>query len=211
VHLTPTEIISFGSLALTCFVAYVTTKNKVAIYLLVAIGLLTLVVSFFPQAERPSTTQKQSATAPGGSINQNQAGRDLTVNNGISEAAMSALLRDKSIAANKDLSQKYPYGYILLGAVNGKVIYEPNSRQFQVRADWENWQLSVDNGVANLFISTIEIVDRLGGVREIQHHQVVCPYREGQSAGTGLAAAKGIGIYFEVVDTSKQIFLIGFK
>jgi len=148
---------------LTCFVAYVTTKNKVAIYLLVAIGLLTLVVSFFPQAEPPSTTLKQSATAPGGSINQNQAGRDLTVNNGISEAAMSALLRDKSIAANKDLSQKYPYGYILLGAVNGKVIYEPNSRQFQVRADWENWQLSIDNGVANLFISTMEIVDRLGG------------------------------------------------
>jgi hypothetical protein len=163
VHLTPTEIISFGSLVLTCFVAYVTTKNKVAIYLLVAIGLLTLVVSFFPQAEPPSTTLKQSATAPGGSINQNQAGRDLTVNNGISEAAMSALLRDKSIAANKDLSQKYPYGYILLGAVNGKVIYEPNSRQFQVRADWENWQLSIDNGGANLFISTMEIVDRLGG------------------------------------------------
>ena len=65
-----------------------------------------------------------------------QAAPNSAVIIGISEKEMRELLRDKSIAANRELSDKYPLGYVLLGAVNGKIIFEPNFKDITIEAHW---------------------------------------------------------------------------
>lgn len=65
-----------------------------------------------------------------------QAAPNSTVTIRISEKEMRELLRDKSIAANRELSDKYPLGYDLLGAVNGKIISELNIKDITKEAHW---------------------------------------------------------------------------
>ena len=165
----------------------------------------------------PATPQniQQSAIASGSSTI-NQAGRDVVINSGISDQTMKELLRDKSNAANMELIQKYPYGYVLLGIANGKIIYEPNLRRFRVEADWENWRISINpiEHRLRLFMSRISIVNDRGNRSFYANEIVEVPYGEkpeGESFDTMHGADRGVGIYFEIIDLEKWIFLIGFK
>jgi len=162
-----------------------------------------------------SPTVQQSAVASGDSTI-NQAGRDVVINQGVSEQTMRELLRDKSITANSDLVRKYPLGYALLGVADGKIIYEPNFRRFRVEADWENWKIGINTVQhrVRLFMSRVHITNDRGDTQTYVNEVVEINYSdtpEGQSFDAMHAADRGVGIYFEIVDLEKWIFLIGFK
>jgi hypothetical protein len=168
----------------------------------------------------PANVQ-QSAVASGGSTI-NQAGRDVIINMGISEGTMKNLLRDKAIAANQELSQKYPFGYLLFGVANGEVVFQPDpatglrfnpnntalitidSVQRRATVTFPFFEFTFPNN------STVSWVDVAYAFDYVENEPSL--FNIGfKMQETAPAISPEISPYIEVLDASKVIFLLGFK
>ena len=61
---------------------------------------------------------------------------------GTSNATYSKTFELNGVTNEKELASEFPYGYIILGLQQGKVIHALHSQNIQVAADWDNAVLS---------------------------------------------------------------------
>ena len=158
-----------------------------------------------------------SASTTGGNSPLYQSAGGITVNNGISEATLLALLRDKSIAANLELSHKYPLGYVLVGVGNGKVVYLPETNGCcSITADWDNAEFSIDRALhlvnfrfPKLEISTTNAIAHGIGFGPMSGSLGIS-YLENQPTAFQIGNDT-VRIYAVLLDAERNIFVIGFK
>src|SRR5437879_2526298 len=64
------------------------------------------------------------------------------------------------VSFDPELTNKYPFGFILFGAANdGKIIYESNLKSVEVLVDWHNFKIEINptNHLASIFIGRMVI------------------------------------------------------
>src|SRR5256886_4456572 len=143
----------------------------------------------------------QSATASGSGV-VNQAGRDLTINQGISEATVLAILKQTALSASAELASAYPGGYLLLGIANGRIIYEPKTDTFIMTAS-----ASIDR-TNNLLTVAIKYLKIQGPINvQLTNVTETFPFIENRARASSFSSR----VYYEMLDTSKNIFVIGLK
>ena len=130
---------------------------------------------------------------------------------------MFALLKDKTIAANRELSERYPLGYALIGATNGKIIYVPNLKDIKIKTDWDRNTLTLDKttGEVNLLFEDLEVSMGNGppsvnynlGLRfeYVENKPMQMPF------GFSLNRTTSVAMFCEVLDANKGVFVIGFR
>jgi len=187
-------------------------KKWVKTLLLVVFGVALVVIFLLPNdntgTHQNATTSgtnspaiNQSATASGSGV-VNQAGRDLTINQGISEATLLAILRQKALSARDELASAYPGGYLLLGIANGRIIYEPKTNTFTMTAS-----ASIDrtNNLVTVFIQQLKIKGEIDV--QLTNCTETFPFIENRARASSFSTR----VYYEMLDTSKNIFVIGLK
>ena len=212
-HLPLQGLAALGAFILGCFVYMKVKKKWVKTLLLVVLGVALVVIFLLPD-DNTGTHQKattsgsnslainQSATASGSGV-VNQAGRDLTIiNQGVSEATVLAILKQKDISASGALASSYPGGYLLLGIANGRIIYEPNTNSFTMVAS------ASINRTNNFLIVDIEYL-KIQGLINLEEVNITesFPFIENRARASLLSPR----VYYEVLDVSKNIFIIGVK
>ena len=133
-------------------------------------------------------------------------------------AALKELLRLKADENNDALLSKYRYGYILVrNVVKGtqKVLVRESRLQstFRVEADWDNASIAIDQqaqratvSIPNLHFVTDNLNMRVGTASDS------FPFMEGHPVQTGLMRlGNGPNMFYEILDTKNEIFVIGFK
>src|SRR5205085_10503449 len=64
---------------------------------------------------------------------------------------MQALINNALASSNRELEQKYPFGYVLFGMVaNGPIVYAPKLKEFRLEVDWENLKIRITNNIAGI-------------------------------------------------------------
>jgi hypothetical protein len=141
-----------------------------------------------------------------------QAVGTQVINNGISEATMLAMLRDKSIAANEELSSKYPHGYVLFGLANGRIVYEPINKDFQIKGDWGSASLVIDEigKTVSIAFGHFEIVRPAANSANIFNNcTFTFPYAQNQPMR--IPINRNPNLICEVLDMERGMFLIGLQ
>jgi hypothetical protein len=180
-----------------------------------------------PSASRATATSTTGPNSPAASVSNvgsgatvtvTQVSGNQTVNNGISEATMLELLRDKSIASNRELSEKYPYGYVLVGVVNGKLIYQSFFNQVEILTDWNENTLQIDTTthLVILYFHYLKIGGPGGGGQVLSDVRLVFSYAENGVGGVypfafQLPSGHIVRIAAETLDAAKGVFVAGFK
>jgi hypothetical protein len=209
-HIQVSDVVSFGSLLLSVL-AYVKAKKKIVFWLLIVVFIGALCVSIFSRSESSSPQITQSATASGSSTI-NQAGHDIVINQGVPEATVREILKEKLVSEHSELSGKYSAGYVIFGIANGAIVQQPYVKQFRISADWENWRIVIRNEATprvDLIVSKLQI----DGWR-FEDNVVSVLYTDGAAVAMGwVYEAKGAQLYpyLEVIDTNQKIFAIGFS
>lgn len=127
------------------------------------------------------------------------------------------MLRDKSIAANTELSQKYSLGYVLFGVANGKVIFQTNAPSGLQFSPKNNMLISIDSEhkKAELTILFFPATTKENYTFQWDQIRMLFNYVENQPMRFQLASytvnGRKIFPYVEVLDEAKAIFVLGFK
>jgi hypothetical protein len=139
------------------------------------------------------------------------------INNGISGEAMLAMLRDRSVAANVEWSQKYPKGYVLLGVADGSVSYLPNGTTMQYHADWSKTTFTFNHQQGTVLVTFPEmhLVSSPNKTNlSVSRCSLEVPYEENRpirNQGFSFGGTFRADMYFEIIDKTRNIFLVGFK
>jgi hypothetical protein len=208
-NIKPSDVISLGALALAAYLEYVKTKNKAVIYLLVIVGLTALGASIFSRSKPKDEHVNQTATASGRSTNY-QAGRDIVINQGVSEAIVRGLLNQKLISEHTALGSRYPAGYVIFGISNGAIVYLKRLRDVQIATDWnENFQITIDQSKNEVQIIILKLVYSKRGQPDLQFDRIVEYIRLVEN--NPISSHVIPDTYYEVLDASNKIFVMGFK
>ena len=180
-----------------------------------------LAVALWPSEEQSKTVNTTGPNSPaanvsgvgsGATVTVTQVSGNQTVNKGISEAMMLALLRDKSIAMNRELVEKYPYGYVLFGLSNGQLVYQTQPTDWQIKGDWPNTSLALDlqHNMATLLFKRLEIVnDKTFSAQIFEDFSMSFPLRLNEPMDAHLMFHPKL--FCEVIDLEKGVFLVGLK
>jgi hypothetical protein len=216
-HIKVSDIIAFGALVLTAL-TYMNVGRKPVVWLLLIVGFVALAASILSRTKHEKTagTTMQSATASGNSTI-NQAGRDVIINEGVSEATVRKILSAKAISANKELAKKYPLGCVLMGITEGKVIFESDSSVFQF--DPENKvTIAINDAKKQAAIDFVlfKITTIKGkAVLQIDACRMRISYVENVPRRLMIAFTLPDGIkaypFVEVLDEANKVFVLGFK
>jgi hypothetical protein len=153
-----------------------------------------------------------SGIGSGATVTVTQVSGNQTVNNGVSEATMLALLRDKSVAANRELSEHYPYGYVLVGAANGKIVYFPNLKDVPIQTDWNRNSIALDpiQKTVHLEIEYLQV-----GTTSFRGFGFQWHYIQNQPTPLRIYFHRTpeilVAMYCEVLDETTGVFVLGFK
>lgn len=139
-----------------------------------------------------------------------QAGkRHPTVNKGISEEKVREQLKRKLSQAHTNYISKYPDGYLLLGVVDGRLVCEPRLVNIEVGVDWSRASFQLDEETQRAGVRLLPLVyDHKITLRHFHFNWVLTSFRfvEGEIQNGSFE-----GMFYEVIDTSKPLLLIGFK
>lgn len=209
------------------FIAYMKYKKAWAKWLfgIVCFGSIGY-IAFFNQQEEAGSTQSatttgsnspatiQSATASGSST-VIQAAPSSTVNNvqnGVSDSTLQQVLNLKDVELSERILAKYPHGCVILGLEGGKVIYDSRQKDIQMTSDWENCQISIDetNRICSISFPDQITIKSDHGTLIMNVGQFNIPYVENKPVSMGIECSDSV-LNCEVLDSSKGIFLIGFR
>jgi hypothetical protein len=218
VQFKPSDFIAWAGVILGGLIAMKKPKKLIGWFLIVASTGYLLLAIFTSDSEK-TDSHNQIATTSGSNNTVIQAAPNSTVNLGISETEMRELLRNKSIAANREFSDKYPCGYVIFGAVNGKIIYEPNFSTLKIpNSDLENAKLTINpNHTASILFPKLEAYETdgtlSGGYYGVNFAFPLVP-NQASPTGAGFISKNyqtQIALYCEMIDLEKGIYLLGFK
>jgi hypothetical protein len=176
--------------------------------------LIFLTVRFWPPDQPPPsasvvpatpTGPQQSAVASVGStINQ-------TINQGPSLDDIRKAIREELSNNMAEFAARYPHGYVIFGMAPGKIIYETQLRDIQIETDWRSFKAAVDapNHMLRIWVPNIRITDPTNPRNFGAYWSNVedLPFVERQPVASLIVA----GMYYEMLDLSKGIILVGFK
>ncbi len=151
-----------------------------------------------------------AATTSGSNSPAYAAGRDVNVQNGVSDSTVQQLLNLKAVELSERMLSEYPHGCLLLGLENGKVIFDSRLKDIQMDADWDNATITINGGNVKLIIPKLAIVS--GGIHlstEIAESNF--PFVEHKPVRTSWFNFYGLSLYCEVLDKDRDIFIIGCK
>jgi hypothetical protein len=177
-------------------------------------GLVSLSIRDRDSAKSSSPTVQQSATASGGSTI-TQVGGDLTVNQGgLSEEdrnMIRGLVKQKSFDEMADLTRRYRYGYLIFGlSPDGKpVTYQGELLNVRIDVNWSDLRVSlIDSGSRmQIFVPAITVQFQQGSVDRYWNNVETQPFVENEP----IPSLTVPGMFYEVLNVEKRIFLIGFK
>lgn len=231
----PSDVISFGSLVLAGVLAYMQTKNKSVIWILVIVGLAALCASILSRSKPKGGSVKQSAgpssvqqsASASGNATINQVGGNQTVNIITSEEQMQKLLKKTEEQRYDDeLKSKYDMGCILLGVLgNGKITYDFDTAHDLVFDPKNDVQimLSLDDSESKvlgftLYLNYFHFTAKRGPEDGFTLHDMSFEmnYKEGTPnvlpwIRFNLIDGTSFKPYIEVLDPLNHIFVIGFK
>jgi hypothetical protein len=156
-----------------------------------------------------SPVQNVSAVLSGtGTINQ-------TVNIGPTKEDLKEILVQRAITANRELTSRYTNGFGLLGVADGKIVYEPRTRNFSITADWDHATLEIIKGnFARLYLPGFGFQSAHGNAGSNNTLRIECRFKEGAPSGPFDFAPWDPSlprIYLEVLDKKEKIFVLGFR
>ncbi len=113
------------------------------------------------------------------------------------------------ISEHEELAAKYPAGYVILGIANGAIVEEAKLTDVQIRGDWNGFRVTIDESNQTVMLYVSELLYSGRGMRfGLRRNIERFPLRENALVRAGGMAAE---IYYEVLDTLKPVFVIGFK
>lgn len=165
-----------------------------------------------PRAEaqtqpKPTPAIQQSIGSVSGGSTVNQAGGNITINQGITEETLKRLLDQRSVADRDQLTAKYPKGYVLLGAADGKIVFNSNQAPANVRIDWTSTELSLDKNKGTITLNIPDIETPMGNIRGCSISHI--PFAA--LANMNLVAIGNDRLRVEVLDPAKGIVVVGLK
>jgi hypothetical protein len=177
--------------------------------ILIVIGYL--VTKFFEKGKTPNVSQ--IVTSPVGPTY--QAGGDLTINQrGLSDEdrkMVHDLVKKKSLDGMAEFAGRYRHGYLIFGLSpdGSPVTYQGELREvIRMEVDWSDLRVKpTDSGRMLISLPTILIQFKAGGSREYYKNLEEAPFVENEPIASRVVQ----GMFYEVLDVEKRIFLIGFK
>jgi hypothetical protein len=167
---------------------------------------------------QPTPVVQQSMGNVSGGSTVNQAGGNITINQGVSEETLQAAIRDKGLAMHRELSAKYPAGYVILGMANGKIIKDIKLTKLSIETDWDQWEISLTgppfpaagNGEAiTVIIPAMRVVHL--GTRAVTNFQNVADVISRPRVGRSYQSSYVPGMSYEMLDRDNGVFALGFK
>lgn len=158
----------------------------------------------------PPASVQQSAVVSGGSTNV-QAGRDVTVNQGPSVEDVRKLLKDEMVNRATDFANKYPHGYVIFGATpGGPLIWETKLRNIKIDTKWDSLRFRVNMADKTIQVNVPSMVISFPDGREPSRswNNVENLWYEDNKP---IASVSEPGMYYELLDFDRHIFLVGFK
>src|SRR5205823_7667924 len=116
----------------------------------------------------------------------------------------------KSIEGMVEFGKTYQHGYLIFGlSPNGlPVTYQGELQDIRIEVDWSNLRVEpTASGRMLISMPTILIQFPNGRSREFYNNLENMPFVENEPIPSVLVP----GMYYEVVDAEKRVFLIGFK
>jgi hypothetical protein len=228
------EVVALASFILG-FATYMKLKKHWLTWFFGAVCATTLAIILFRPPEPTSTgtpTQtstttgnnspaiNMTATASGTSSTVNQIGQQqVNINPGVPKDIVERIIREKEIRSHKELTAKYPEGYVLLGVADGQIVYQPRLKDFKVEADWEHATLGIKDNVLELSIPSFGFEVFANG-HTGRGNRISATIRLPANASASLIENKAISLpafpglpkmYFDILDLADKIFLIGFR
>ena len=165
------------------------------------------------QAGDNSTIVQAGDNSP---ITVNSAPHDVATKQDITDLRkdLEKMLNAKAIESNESLAKKYRFGFILFGVADGHFIYVPKLKSIQVNADWDNASLRLDRQrkIAQVVIPDLRVVYR-GLDLKTKIATDSFPLVENLPTRSHIVSfgPDSPNIFYEVLDSMKEIFVIGFK
>lgn len=138
---------------------------------------------------------------------------------------LAELMREKNIDEKDRLLLKYPYGYVLMGAIKGVVIYdvELNAADPRITADWKKTILKINSDSTSFDIKIpnlkwiVEDKDNNNSVNinigQFNHPKVIIP-AIGKEVQVMNLVYDNVNVYFELLENVQKPnfqFVLGFK
>ena len=159
----------------------------------------------------PPPVVSQSAAASGGStINQAGGSQTIIINNyGVSRETVREQIREiiTPASALSDLSARYPAGFVIFGISNGHIVREVKG--VEVEGDWDGFKVELDTATNKMAFDIPYLNVSIKGhpYRKLVRVEERGAFLEKQPVPSWAVP----GMYYEVLDMEKKIFLIGFK
>jgi hypothetical protein len=216
-QLNPSDFIAWAAFVLGGLIAMKKPKKVIGWFLIIASGgyLLFAILSSGNES-KPATSSSVTATVSGSGSTAQAAGHDI--NNGIPTSALQQVLNLKDVELSERMLSDYPHGCIILGLENGKVIYESRLKDIVVNADWNSVIIAKDTTKKTIGITIPNFSYRHltpGGLTATGMTLInTIPFAENEPVKDNTIDFSSWGLpsmYYEVLDASKGILLIGFK
>ncbi|SRR6266446_4471605 len=159
----------------------------------------------------PAPAVNQSAVASGGSTI-NQAGANQTINiynYGVSRETVRGQIREiiTPVSVLNDLSIRYPAGFVIFGISNGHIVRE--IKGVEVEGDWDGFKVELDTATNKM---AFDIPYLNVSIKGHPYREIVRVIERGLFLEKQPVPSWAVpGMYYEVLDMEKKIFLIGFK
>jgi hypothetical protein len=202
----PSDILAWAGVISGGLIAMKKPKKVIGWFLIIASCIYFSIAAFTTNTER-SDSHNQTATTAGNNSPTYQAGHDITVQNGVSEATLQKVLSLKDVELTERIQNEFPQGCVLLGMQNGKVLYDSRLRDIAFTADWDNARLKVEGTNAMIDIQHIDVYYQRN-LSVVKNFSIVQSWAffEGQPKMGPIP-----NLYYEVLDAKRGIFIIGFK
>jgi hypothetical protein len=137
-----------------------------------------------------------------------------TVINGVSEASLQKVLNLKDIELSERLLARYKHGCIILGLVNGKVIYDTRLKSgSRVVADWDQAGLIISpNNEARLLIPDFGFYNADSNISaDSMLLNINFILADNPDPMRLRFSPVPFPMYLEILDAQKRVLLIGFQ
>jgi hypothetical protein len=189
------------------------------------IAAVVALIGLIKECGRSSAPQQSAKASDHSTVNQaiasdhsiiNQPGGQVIINITKSGETVRTQLQ-QTITAHEELSQRYPLGYVLFGIAGGNVVFQKPETGLELSPN-NKAVIKIDSVKKRATVSLVffQATFPNGFPVIMESVKQIFPYVENQPEK--FAAQFGFGkngelidVYIEVIDSSKFIFLLGFK
>ena len=200
----PSDFLVLCGFVLGGLIAIKKTKKFIGWFIIIASGTY-LVFAVFSSSKEDKPPDKYVVTATVSGNGQAQAaGHDIV--NGVSDSTLKQVLNLKDVELSERMLTEYPFGCVVLGLENGKVVYDARLKDGMIlTADWDNATIKIEGAMAHIHIPNIKMLFPARGSTVMVEINDDWQFIEGVARQNRFIHTYPATMYYEVMDASRGI------